>query len=198
MQAEHFCGVKKIGIITGCFASLLMITCTKDRVFAPPAAPSALCLDTIAPNVILINEFMAKGSGFYNELNPVDGDNDWLELYNNSCDTIFFNGNWFVTDDILDSTKFSFPDTVLMPGQFLTLQCDGQDITMTQIHTNFSLSSNGEDLMIFYRNTQGNLLTINRYSFGVQASGVAMARFPDASANWITTTNPTPGGHNMQ
>jgi len=177
---------------------ILIVSCTKDREFAPPAAPVPVCSDTIAPGVILVNEFMAKGSDFFNELDPTPGDNDWVELYNNSCDTIFLDENWFLTDDLTDSTQFALPDTLILPGSFLTLQCDGQDITLTQIHTNFNLSSGGEDIGLFYKNSGGNVMLIDAHSFSSQTSGMAMARFPDAAANWISTTNPTPGAPNQQ
>jgi hypothetical protein len=190
--------VKNFILITFITSLIVSNSCTKDREFAPPSAPAPICADTIAPGVLLINEFMAKGSNFFNELNPTPGDNDWVELYNNSCDTIFLNDDWFLSDDLTDSTQFSFPDTLILPGHFLTLQCDGQDVTITQIHTNFNLSSGGEEIIISYKNSTGRLIVIDEHSYGPQTPGIAMARFPDASANWITTTNPTPGAPNQQ
>jgi len=83
---------------------------------------------------------MAKGSAFYNELDPIPGDNDWVELFNTTNDTIYLaSGEWFVTDDLADTTMFELPDTLILPRGFLTVHCDEQDTTITQIHSNFKL-----------------------------------------------------------
>ena len=90
--------------------------CTKDRTFDPPAAtPPAGGADNIVRGTLTINEFMAKGSTFFNELDPVPGDNDWLELFNTTNDTIYLEeGSWFLTDVLTDTTLFEIPDTLIL------------------------------------------------------------------------------------
>ena len=173
--------------------------CTKDRTFAPPSSPPpAGGAGNIVKGTLTINEFMAKGSAFYNELDPVPGDNDWLELYNTTGDTIHLEeGTWFLTDDVLDTTMFEMPDTLILPNGFLSVQCDEQDTLISQIHTNFKLSSSGEHAALFFKNDASWVL-VDEYQFGLQTPGVSMARFPDGSTNWIFSNNPTPDTNNQE
>lgn len=177
----------------------ILAACTKDRTFdPPPPTPPAGGADNIVRGTITINEFMAKGSTFFNELDPVPGDNDWLELYNTTGDTIYFEeGAWFLTDVLTDTTMFEVPDTLILPNGFLSFQCDEMDTTITQIHTNFKLSSAGEQVVLFHKK-ENTWLNVDDYSFGAQTPGVSMARFPDGSANWIFSNNPTPDNNNQE
>jgi hypothetical protein len=170
-----------------------LIGCTKDRSFAPPSTtPPAGGSGNIVKGTLTINEFMAKGSAFYNELDPVPGDNDWVEIFNTTEDTIYLsNEEWFLTDLLTDTTKFALPDTFILPRNFLTIECDSRDTLITQIHSNFNLSSAGEDIGLYYIKND-EVLLVDSYTYTAQTPGVAMARFPDGSANWIFTTHPTP------
>jgi hypothetical protein len=176
---------------------LLLANCTKDREFPIPSpTPPVGSADSILPGTLRINEFMAKGSSFPNELFPGCTDCDWLEIYNTTTDTIFFSSNaWYLTDDLTDSTKFELKDTLILPLGYLTIQCDGADTTSAQIHSNFNLSSGGESIALFYQGSA--LFAVDAYDFGPQSPGVAMARFPDGSVNWISTNNPTPNAPNQ-
>jgi hypothetical protein len=173
--------------------------CTKDRTFDPPAPSEPQGgADSIINGTLRINEFMAKGSAFFNELDPIPGDNDWLELFNTTNDTIHLaSGEWFLTDDFTDSTMFELPDTLILPRGFLTVHCDEQDTTITQIHSNFKLSSSGDNIGLYYK-FSGECFAIDEYTFGAQNPGVSMARIPDGSTNWVVSANPTPNAPNQE
>jgi hypothetical protein len=174
-------------------------SCTKDRTFPPPppVEPQGGA-DNIVNGTIRINEFMAKNSAFYNELDPFPGDNDWLELFNTTNDTIYLvSGEWFLSDDFADTTMFELPDTLILPRGFLTVQCDEQDTTITQIHSNFKLSSSGDNIGFYYRSNDA-WVVVDEYSFGAQNPGVSMARIPDGSSNWVISANPTPDAPNQE
>jgi hypothetical protein len=173
--------------------------CTKDRTFQPPPPVEPQGgVDNIVNGTIRINEFMAKNSAFYNELDPVPGDNDWLELFNTTDDTIYLvSGEWFLTDDFTDTTMFQLPDTIILPRGFITVHCDEQDTTITQIHSNFKLASSGESIGFYHRRDTA-WIVVDEYSYGAQNPGVSMARFPDGTTNWVISANPTPDAPNQE
>jgi hypothetical protein len=178
---------------------LLLVGCTKDRTFAPPMeTPPAGGANNIVRGTLTVNEFMAKGSAFENEFDPFPGDNDWLELYNTTADTIRLReGEWFLTDDITDSTMFELPDTVILPNGYLIVHCDELDTIATQIHSNFKLSSSGDHIGLFFF-TDSSAIAVDNYEYSAQTPGVSMARFPDGSVNWIFSTAPSPNSQNQE
>ncbi|MBN2843297.1 MAG: lamin tail domain-containing protein, partial [Sedimentisphaerales bacterium] len=106
---------------------------------------------------ILINEFVAVNNSKDPELPreswevfDEDGQSvDWIELYNVSAEAVDLTG-WCLTDDAEDINKWSFPagQTIAANG-YLMIFASGKDIAEPGfIHTNFSLSSQGEYLAI--------------------------------------------------
>ena len=61
------------------------------------------------------------------------------------------------------------------------------------MHTNFRLSTNGEDLAIF--NPDGYL--IDGISFQEQYEDISYGRITDGSNEWLFFENPTPGASNF-
>jgi hypothetical protein len=121
-----------------------------------------------------------------------------VELFNTTNDTIYLaSGEWFVTDDVADTTMFELPDTLILPRGFLTVHCDEQDTTITQIHSNFKLSSSGDDIGLYHKRS-GEWVVVDEYTFGAQNPGVSMARIPDGSTNWAVSANPTPNLPNQE
>lgn len=181
---------------------VLFMSCTKDRTFPiPQAATGPGGKDSIVKGTLVVNEFLARGSNNYNELilpgNP-DGGSDWMEVYNTTNDTILLEaGKWFVSDSIGDSKKFKLPEVNINPKSYLLLWCDAMDTVITQIHTNFSLSKDGEQLVLNYEPTSGNIVEIDSYNFGLQQSGISFGRLPDGGNNWTSFNNPTPGTANQ-
>ena len=119
-------------------ASLVWATLTTKT----PNAPNDGSVPVVG--TIVINEFMAS-----NDLIPVPGDNgdfpDWIELYNTGDNPIDVSG-WYASDDLTDLQKWQLPAGTTIPGHgYLILFCDGTD---TGLHTNFKLSSGGEDVAI--------------------------------------------------
>ena len=95
----------------------------------------------------IITEFMsANDSGLTDE----DGANsDWIELFNPGTTSLSLLG-FYLTDDSGDSQKWSFPSVTMAPGSYLVVFASGKDRTPTpgELHTNFSLSANGEYLAL--------------------------------------------------
>ncbi len=118
--------------------------------------------------LVLINEFLA-GNQSRSPLGPgqiLDGHleaSDWIELYNNSRIPVDLSG-WYLTDDADNPTQWQFPadsgELTLEPGDYLLVFASGKTQAETPdnypyidpdgyLHTNFSLSKDGEYLGLF-------------------------------------------------
>ncbi|MEM7038068.1 MAG: lamin tail domain-containing protein [Bacteroidota bacterium] len=147
--------------------------------------------------VLRINEFVAKGSENKNEYGTTE---DWLEIYNpGTRDIKLEEGRWYITDEALvDPERFALPEVTIPAGGFLLLWCDGLSIVDEEIHTNFRLSSGGEELGLFYDEGK-KLRLIDSYSFGAQKQkAVSYGRMLDGDADWGVFAHPTPGSPNQQ
>lgn len=150
-------------------------------------------IDTIGPGSLLVNEILAKGSLQANEFGTTE---DWFEIYNPSpTDTIFLLANkWEFRDN---GNSWTLPvDTLILPQAFLMVWCDGLDQVVTQLHSNFALSSGGDEVRLFHISPSGTTFEVDGYSFGAQLDAISIGRSPDGGANWTSFTNPTPGTSN--
>ena len=76
-----------------------------------------LLISTLKAQNIRVNEVSSSNSIYYDE----DGDTpDWIELHNSGTQTVSLN-NWALSDNILELTKWSFPNMLLAPNQYLLL-----------------------------------------------------------------------------
>lgn len=182
---------------------MFIIACTKDREITtpddntPPPGPVGYLVG--ASGVLKINEFVAKGS-----INPNDqGENsDWIEIYNPGNDTAKLEvGRWFITDDASgDPEKFSLPEIIMPPKSFVIFWCDNLDGLTPggHIHTSFGLSSDGENLGLFYQDDDDNTIEVDSYEYSAHTQdGYSEGRNPDGSPNWQFFPNPTPGESNQ-
>ncbi|HEU4716351.1 MAG TPA: lamin tail domain-containing protein [Bacteroidia bacterium] len=182
--------------------------CTKDRIFPVPETPLTQ-QDTLSvitgtsgqhmilhPGDLLINEFVATGSTYPNELGSPS---DWVELYNSRTDTvIMYSGYWYTTDTLGEPGKYPFPVTIkIPPHSYYVYQCDGNDSYVTQVHTNFKLSASGEQIGLYYSSDGNSFRAIDSYTFSAQTAGLSTGRIPDGSTTWNTLA-PTPGTSNHQ
>lgn len=99
---------------------------------------------------LMINEFMASNDSW-----SIPGEDpsatfpDWIEIYNTG-DTPIDMGGWFVSDALDDIGQYQLPtdkpELTTVPAKgYLVLLCDGLE---DGLHTNFKLSSSGEDVCI--------------------------------------------------
>ena len=141
---------------------------------------------------IFINEFLAKNNTV--NVDEFSENDDWLELYNNSSDTINLH-NHYLSDDLDNLTKWKFSDNdiFIAPNDYLLIWCDNEE-SQGVLHTNFKLSSSGE--FIALTNPDGQTI-IDTLFFGTQIEDVSFGRFPDGSSQWIEMS-PTPGSSNIE
>ncbi len=96
---------------------------------------------------VVINEIMSDN---VDALTDQDGDaSDWLELYNPDNAEADLTG-YYLTDDPAALNKWQFPATLMPAGSYLVVFASGKDRAQPgqQLHTNFSLSSDGDYLAL--------------------------------------------------
>ncbi|MCP4631318.1 MAG: hypothetical protein GY855_00215 [candidate division Zixibacteria bacterium] len=140
---------------------------------------------------LYINEFLALNENIIQD--ETGTYEDWAEIYNPGPDPVEM-GGLFLTDDLINTTQWSFPDTTLEAGDFLLVWCDN-DVEDGPLHTNFKLSGDGEEIGLFGRLAAGNE-EIDSYIFTTQSIDISEGRYPDGIDDWYSFVNPTPGAAN--
>lgn len=164
---------------------VLLAACVKERVISPTPKSDIN---------LFVNEIQSSGSTLVNEYGVAS---DWIELYNGGDDTFKTAGRtFFISDSLGFRTKHKLPPFSIVPKGYLILYCDGENKVGTQIHTNFKLSSSGENAVLSYVDNNGDTTIIDSRIFGAIPSGKSDARVPDGSNTW-KITNPTPGTSNQ-
>lgn len=121
-----------------------------------------------------------------------DGDyEDWLELYNPSNEMVNLSG-FFLTDDIGDPAKWTFPDINISPNGFLLIFASDKNFLGTHAHTNFKLSKEGETLYLY--DTQ--LALVDSLAIPALPEDQSYGRFIDGSEAFYYFTAPSPGASN--
>ncbi|MDA7888296.1 CotH kinase family protein, partial [Akkermansiaceae bacterium] len=113
---------------------------------------------------IRINEFMASNTRAYPDITDFEDYPDWIELHNSGDQDQSLRG-FHLSDDPEVPLKWSFPKEAMIPaGGFLVVLADGHDtnagvefrrtsfgrplFTTEKYHTNFSLSADGETILL--------------------------------------------------
>jgi autotransporter-associated beta strand protein len=84
------------------------------------------------------------------EIDTLDSENDWIELYNSGTESVDLDG-WSLTDNADSPRKWSFPlGSTIEAGGFLVVMATGLEIGTdsgaTYLHAGFKLGSDGEYL----------------------------------------------------
>lgn len=145
----------------------------------------------VKSQAIFINEFLTSNSSTNSD--PDFGlHSDWIELYSDH-DTEVDLSNWYLTDDLNDSTKWRFPDGVsIEPKGFLVIWADEYDTLLNHLHISFRLSKSGEAIGLFNPDT----LQIDSFVYEEQYTDISFGRYPDGSPDWTYFDAPTLGRSN--
>lgn len=138
---------------------------------------------------VIINEIMAVNRATYAAQDGLYY--DYIELYNASSESVDL-GGWYLSDSIDYPRKWRLPeDTVIASGEYLIVFASGLDRKegRTQLHTNFSLSSEGESVIL--SDSAGRIM--DRVDFDLMKADVAYALQGDGT--WANATG-TPGSAN--
>lgn len=149
-----------------------------------------LCIVFFTHAAVVINEFVSSNGS---TISDEDGDfEDWIEIFNTSADPIQLEG-FFLSDNPNKLNKWVFPPYSLQPGGHLVVFASGKDRTSGLIlHTNFSISSDGEPLII--SSPEGD--TIDMVAAIEVPRDVSYGRVEDGGDTFSFFSQPTPGSSN--
>ena len=107
---------------------------------------------SLLTGVPIITEFVADND---NSLASSSGaSDDWIEIFNSGDSSIDLEG-WHLTDEPNRLDKWTFPSTVMNPGDYLVVFASGCDFPGIQcadpsveLHTNFRIDADGEYLAL--------------------------------------------------
>ena len=74
----------------------------------------------------------------------------------------------------------------------MLIWADGNNIVLIDYHTNFNLSSNGEEIGLF----DSNEVLIDKIVYENQTTDISFGRQPDGGSDWYFFDVPTPGKSN--
>jgi len=143
------------------------------------------------PSGIVINELMSSNDLTIND--EVGDFEDWIEIHN-PTDAAVNLGDYFLSDNSTSTTKWTFPEYALQPGEFLLVWAD-RDLQDGPFHTNFRLSSGGEEVLLFKEEPDG-IRWVDGITFPVLPSDFSYGREADAQLPWILFSTSTPGETN--
>jgi hypothetical protein len=142
---------------------------------------------------------------------------DWIELYNSGTQAVNLM-NWGITDNPKKLSKWTFPEVVLQPGQYLILFATGEESknsskgkstlnylknvkslyynktkskSISGYYLNFKLSQ-GEEILL--SNNEG--VVVDNYLIPEIQPGHSIGRIPDGAASWCFIETPSPKAGN--
>ena len=153
--------------------------------------PILLCfiLQISLAQQVIINEVMSMNT---NTLADFDGDySDWIEIYNNGTTSINLAG-YHLTDRNNNLTKWKFPNATIAPQQYIVVWASGKDVVYSngEIHTNFSISAEGE---VLYLVAPNGTTILDQSSYKYLPPNISMGRKPKGGLTWYIFATATPG-----
>ncbi len=114
---------------------------------------------------------------------------DVIELYNAGSFPQSLQG-FHLSDDSTDHFKWTFPNIILQPGQFLIVFASKKNLTnSTYCHTNFTLDANGEAILL--TDVAGQV--VDEISHAQVPADISYGLQPDGANNFFYFPTPTPG-----
>jgi hypothetical protein len=139
---------------------------------------------------VILNELMAQNSTTIAD--PQGEYDDWIELKNTTAETVELSG-MYLSDDPENPLKWAFPSgSQIESGGFLIVWADENGRATPGCHANFKLSANGEIVLLFDSDANGNAL-LDSVTFGPQLTDQSFGRNPNAASAWQSFKQPTPG-----
>jgi len=128
---------------------------------------------------IVINELMSKNTTYAQDENGQF--DDYIELRNNSATNWQNLKNWTLTDTLGIPDKWTFPDsTTIEPHGYLVLWAD-EDGGQGDLHVNFKLDGDGEELYLFDPSGQ----MIDQVIFADQIDDMSLSRIPNGTGDFV-------------
>lgn len=116
---------------------------------------------------------------------------DWIELYNAGSTEVDLS-DYGLSDDESDPLQWTFPTgTIIAPGEHMIVFASKQSSTVSEMHTGFALSKNGETLVL--TSPQGEIL--QKIIVPTLGEDTTYGRTPDGGSTFEIMTA-TPGSAN--
>ena len=151
--------------------------------------------DFVFDEALFINEFMASNKTTI--ANEYDAFADWIELFNPLNAEVDLAG-FFISDDAEEPYKYQLPrgdkKTIIPALGYMLIWADNRS-ERGPLHTNFKLSSGGEDIVFLAPDSS----LIDNITYGVQKEDISFGRETDGDDAWKffqSPINPTPGHTN--
>ena len=140
----------------------------------------------------VINEVMSSNG---NIIADAAGDyEDWIELYNPGDTPIDLTG-YYLSDNVQNPLKWQFPRGHIEPGGHLLVWASSKNTVDSNnwLHTNFSISSDGEPLIL---TAPDGVTSLDFVPATYIPRDVSYGRQGDGADIWVFFTEPTPGTEN--
>jgi hypothetical protein len=136
---------------------------------------------------IVINEFLASNTN--SDMDMAGENDDWIELFNTGESAVNLSG-FYLSDEISDPFKWTFPDTTIGAGDYLVVWAD-RDTLQEGLHANFKLSASAEEISI----SDNTGMVLDQISFPAQISDISYGRYPNGRGEFVFLV-PTIGAEN--
>lgn len=149
-------------------------------------------LPAVAKQQVVINEFMAANNSALADRSREYP--DWIELHNPQPYGVDLTG-YYLSDDLSDPFKWRFPEGFWIPaGGYRLVFASGKDaVILGDIHTNFSLGSEGEPLLL----TDPDGVLQDYVPPKKQQRDISFGRSPDGNGEFVYFAKPSPGSANV-
>ncbi len=138
---------------------------------------------------VYLNEFMASNASTL--VGPDGSYCDWIELYNTTGAEIDISG-YGISDSSTQPLKYTLPEGTKIPAYgVLLIYCTGRETPAgaEKIEAPFSLAAYAESVV--FSTPAGRIL--DQYDYTRASTDISIARNPDGTGEWASTSQPTPG-----
>jgi hypothetical protein len=143
-----------------------------------------------------LNEIIASND--FNQMDEFFEFDDWIEIYNPGG--IVNLAGYYLSDDHLNLTKHQIPatspgTTTLLPGGFAVFFADNDNLSQGAMHTNFTLSANGENIFL---TAPDGVTIIDSVSYPDMATDISYGRTCESCDTWQYFNNVTYSAPNQE
>ncbi len=129
-----------------------------------------------------LNEILASNNT--NQMDEFFEFDDWIEIYNPGG--IINLAGYYLSDDPLNLIKHQIPATdpgatTMLPGSFKVFFADKDNLTQGALHTNFTLSGNGETVFL---TAPDGVTIIDQIQYPQMAPDISYGRACEACSTW--------------
>ncbi len=155
-----------------------------------------LSLTLINFGQLRLNEIIASNN--FNQMDEFFEFDDWIEIYNPGG--IVNLAGYYLSDDHLNLTKHQIPatspgTTTLLPGGFAVFFADNDNLSQGAMHTNFTLSTNGENIFL---TAPDGVTIIDSVSYPDMATDISYGRTCESCDTWQYFNNVTYSAPNQE